>query len=169
MHEKLFKGLQEERMKETLVFFLRLLAFSVPLYLIMIFADLYPLQVLVAGHSFRIMEGLGLSPQIQGPLMRVGDFHFFISRDSTAWKSMLFLGALVFAVPSIGWKRRLAGLGGIPVIYLGNLGRVAGIVLAERAWGMEAAMALHDWLWRIGLIALVLGIWLAWLMWARRS
>lgn len=161
---------QQERLKDTLVFFLRLMVLAAPLYFIIFFVDLYPLQVLVAGNSFVVMEAMGLSPSMNGPEMQVGDFRFFISKDSTGWKSMLFLGALMLAVPGVLWKRRALGLlVGIPLIYLGNLGRVVGIVVAEQAWGRAAALLVHDYLWRFGLIALVLGIWLFWFRWTRRD
>ena len=171
MWEKIFrKGLDpgQERLKETMVFFVRLMALALPLYAVLFFADLYPLQAVVAGQSFWLLQAAGLSPAIEGVAMQVGDFSFFISRDSTGWKSMMFLGALVFAVPGVARGRRLLGiLVGIPLVYLGNLGRVVGIVLAEQAYGLEAAMLVHDYLWRFGLVALVLGIWLLWFRWAR--
>jgi len=161
---------QQERMKDTMAFFLRLMVFAVPLYLIVFFADLYPLQAAVAHNSFVVLEGMGLSPSIQGAEMAVGNFHFFISKDSTGWKSMLFLGALVFAVPGVFLRKKLLGvLIGIPIIYLGNLGRVVGIVLTEQAYGFEAAMLVHDWLWRFGLIALVLVVWLVWFKLSRAN
>ena len=81
---------------------------------------------------------------------------------------MLFLFALIFAVPAISLRKRILGLIiGIPIIWLGNLGRVAGVVLAQGAWGREGAMLIHDWLFQAGLVTLVLGIWLAWLLWAK--
>ena len=81
---------------------------------------------------------------------------------------MVFLGAMVLAVPAVAWKRRAIGLAiGIPLIYLGNLARIVGIVLAEQAWGYEAAIVTHDWLWRFGLVAIVLGIWILWMRWAK--
>lgn len=161
---------REERLKDTVVFFTRLIVMAAPLYAIIFFVDLYPLQAMIAGHSFLLLEGIGLSPQLDGVGMIVGDFHFFISKDSTAWKSLLFLAALVVAVPGIAWRKRAWALGlGIPLVYLGNLGRVVGIVLTEQAFGQAAALAVHDYLWRFGLIALVLGIWLVWLKKARRG
>ena len=161
---------EQERLKDTLVFFLRLLICALPLYFIILFVDLYPFQVLVAQNSFFILEGMGFSPSLQGAQMQVGDFSFFISKDSTGWKSMLFLGALVFAVPGVLFKKRVIGLLiGIPLLYLSNMGRVVGIVMAEQAYGFETAMLTHDYLWRFGLVALVLGVWLIWFRWARRG
>lgn len=170
MLERFLKNLtpEQERLRDTLEFFVRLMILALPLYGIIFFVNLFPLQALVAGHSFILLEGMGLAPTIQGAGIQVGDFPFFISKDSTGWKSMLFLGALILAVPGIRWRKRWLGLLiGIPLIYVGNLGRVIAIVLAEQAWGFEAAILIHDWLWRFGLIALVMGIWLAWFYWTR--
>ena len=165
---KLSVRLGDGRLKETWMFFLRMIVLALPLYFGILFVDLYSFQAITAYNSFQVMEGMGLHPSIEGPMMSVGDFNFFISKDSTGWKSMVFLGAMVLAVPAVAWKRRAIGLAiGIPLIYLGNLARIVGIVLAEQAWGYDAAIVTHDWLWRSGLVAIVLGIWILWMRWAK--
>lgn len=161
---------EEERLKDTFMFFSRLLLFALPLYIVIFFVDLSFFQVIVAQQSFFIFQGIGLSPAIQGMEMQVESFHFFISKDSTGWKSLLFFAALICAVPGIKKNKRVIGIvAGLPILHLGNIGRVVGIVLVEQAYGLDAAMLAHDYLWRFGLIALVLGCWLIWLWWARRA
>ena len=153
----------DERLRETLVFFLRLLVLAVPLYGLLFFADLYPLQLAVASSSAWLLESAGFLVVQEGISLTVGGFWFFISPDSTAWKSMLFLGALIVAVPGIAWRKRLLGVGvGIVLIFIGNLGRVLSIVFTEQAFGLETAMLVHDVGWRFGLVGLVLAIWLVW-------
>ena len=77
---------------------------------------------------------------------------------------------MLFAVPGIALRKRLWGLVfGLPTVWIGNIGRVVGVVLAEDAYGKAAALMIHDYLWQLGLIALVLGIWAVWMYWARRS
>lgn len=159
--------LKENKHYPVLIFLLRLLALAIPLYLVIWFANLYPLQVIVAQHSRFILGTMGFDVIIDGFNMRVGDFQFFISEDSTGWKSMMLLFALIFAIPKIAWKKRLIGLLGIPLIYIGNLGRVISIVLAEKTMGFEAAMTVHDLGWRLGLVVLVLILWVIWLKWAK--
>lgn len=159
---------QEQQLKDTFQFFLRLMVLAAPLYFILLFVDVIGLQLAVAYHSFLLMQFLGWEPMIQGADMVVGDFAFFISKDSTGWKSLLFLGALILAVPKIGIVKRLWGLGiGLVLVYLGNITRVVGIVAAEQVWGQETAIFIHDVWWRFGLVAMVLGIWLLWYQWAR--
>lgn len=163
-------NIDEERLKSTLYFLVRLLVLSIPLYIVVLFQlDLTPLQNAVAGQSQYLLQLLGFGVTREGPLISAvwgsGEpFKFLISPDSTGWKSLLFLSALVLAVPGIRWRKRLWGLViGLPLVWAGNLVRVLAIVLVERDWGIEAAMAVHDYLWRFGLMALVLGIWLVWL------
>jgi exosortase/archaeosortase family protein len=65
----------------------------------------------------------------------------------------------------VSMKRRVLGLVlGIPAIWLGNLGRVVGVVMAKDVWGIENAMLVHDWVFQAGLIVIVLGIWIIWLL-----
>jgi exosortase/archaeosortase family protein len=171
------------------MFLVRLVLLSAPLYLVVGFSiSLYPMQLAVAGQSAWILESMGYSVQQEGAYLMVSgggpvqDFHFIVSEDCTGWKSMLFLFALILAVPAkaLGqglrsrrtaiWKRRGLGLlAGIPVIWLGNLGRVVGVVLAERSHGAETAMLIHDYLWQLGMIAMVLAVWACWLFYARKK
>jgi exosortase/archaeosortase family protein len=91
-------------------------------------------------------------------------FSFYLNEDCTAWKSILFLFALIFAVPAISLRKRLVGLGlGIPILWLGNQARILGVVLTERATNVQFAIFTHDYFWRVFLIFLVLGLWLAWM------
>lgn len=180
---------RQHRLWQTLEFLARLIILSLPLYLIIgLGVSLYPLQLAAAGQSGWILDAMGYSVRQEGAYLTVSgggpvqDFPFYVNEDCTAWKSMLFLFALILAVPAttlgLGhrpsqtavWRRRGLGLlVGIPVIWLGNLGRVVGVVLAERSYGVETALLIHDYWWQFGLIALVLVIWAGWLFYARRK
>jgi exosortase/archaeosortase family protein len=144
------------------------------------------MQETVAMQSAWVLESMGFSAYQQGEFITVSEkvrvpehgpgtgsrepFYFMINQDCTGWKSMLFLFALIFAVPGVMLGRRLWGLlFGLVVIWVGNIARVVGVVLAERAHGVQAAMLIHDYLWQAGLIALVLGLWLIWMAWVRRE
>jgi exosortase/archaeosortase family protein len=159
---------KQQKLWQTLLFFSRFMVLSVPLYIILMFGiDLSFLQYLVAINSYWMFKFLGFPVILNGFGLIVGTvnpFVFFITQDCTGWKSMLFFFALVFAVPKIPWKKRMLGLGlGIPLIWLGNLGRILGVVLVERVYGVETALITHDYIWRLGLIALVLLLWIVWL------
>ncbi len=155
----------EQKLWLTLQFFLRLLILSIPLYFVLLFlADMTALQLLVAGNSAWLLSLSGWQVIQEGPLLNLGTFSFLISPDCTGWKSMLFLFALLFAVPRIQNKKRFLGLViGIPLVWAGNLGRIVMTVLVQDMYGLEAAGFVHDYLWRMGLAVLVLLIWGVWL------
>lgn len=171
--EKLDK--RNENLYKTLVFFSRLLILSIPLYIILTFAiDLGFLQNIVATQSFWTLSFTGFAVAQDGPALSVGledptrqPFDFVISEDSTGWKSMLFFAALVIAVPEVHRRKRLIGLALLPIVWFGNLFRIWIIVMIERVYGLQAAMLAHDYMWRIGLIILVVGLWLIWLRYVK--
>jgi exosortase/archaeosortase family protein len=158
----------QERLWKTLQFIVRFTLFSIPLYLILwLNVGMMPLQSLVAGHAAWAIDALGYGVSREGLFLSVGQaspFIFLISEDCTGWKSMLAFIALVISTLCVTFKKRALGIAiGIPLIYLGNLARILLVVVIEAAYGYEAALFFHDWLWQAGLIALVLVLWLAWL------
>lgn len=161
---------EQRKMWDTLMFLLRLIILSVPLYLVLwLNVSLLPIQYLVAGQSEWVLGVIGLHATRDNLILNVGTgspFTFFIGPDCTGWKSMLAFVALVFATLGASMKKRLSGIiAGIPLIYLGNLLRIVVVVLIERGFGFEAAVIFHDWLWQAGLIFIVLFVWLVWLKW----
>ena len=159
---------QQERLWETFIFLAKVLVLSIPLYLIIIFSvSLYPFQALDASVSSGILTALGYHVTQEGATVTVGGskpFSFFLTEDCTAWKSFLFLFALIFAVPKIPLRSRLSGLGlGIPVLWLGNQARVVGVVLTQQATSVQFAMLTHDYFWKAFLVLLVLVVWLLWM------
>jgi exosortase/archaeosortase family protein len=164
-----FSG-RQERLWETLLFLIKILVFAIPLYLILTFQGiLYPLQGMVSHNVYLVLTSLGFDVVREGFFIGIqgeNPFVFTISEDCTGWKSMLFLTALVVAVPNIMWRKRAIGLAfGIPLIYLGNLLRILLIVQVQQAYGIGFASLVHDYLWQAGLISLVLLIWVSWLIW----
>lgn len=173
--KKMNKG--QKRLLESLEFLIRLLILAIPLYIIIwLGVSLIPIQAVVASQSGWVLEGMGFQvKQDQNFVTSLspGDphpFQFMINDDCTGWKSMLFLFALVFAVPAVTTSKRLWALVfGIPIIWVANIGRVVGVVLAEEAYGVNTALMIHDYLWQLGLIIVVLGIWFVWIKWAENE
>ncbi len=162
----------QQKLFWTFIFLVRLLVLSIPLYFVLTFGNLYVLQIIVAGQTNYILTSLGFPASQNEFTLHVSSnqpFTFFISEDSTGWKSMLFFFSLIMAVPDIGKqkiklsKRAIALLIGIPIIWIGNLLRVLGIVLVQQGYGFGAAMLFHDYVYRVGLVALVLVLWFVWL------
>jgi len=166
---------ENKQLYKTMIFLWRLMLLSIPLYVVLTFAiDLGFLQNIVATQSFWMLSFTGLTVAQDGPSLTVGlddeyqqPFYFIISEDSTGWKSLLFFTALVIAVPEIHNRKRIIGLCLLPAVWIGNLFRIWIIVMIERSYGFEAAMIAHDYLWRVGLIVLVVGLWLLWLKYVK--
>jgi exosortase/archaeosortase family protein len=163
-----------KRLWSTFQFLARFAVLALPLYLILeLGISLYVLQLAVADHMYWLFTAWGFPIMQDGILFTLaGDspFSFVISQDCIGWKSMLLLFALIVAVPKISNKRRALGLViGIPLIWIGNLSRIFGIVWAQQTWGTETALFLHDILWQLGLSLLVIVIWSVWLFWRPQS
>ncbi len=158
----------QRKLLATLVFMLKLLAFAVPLYIVMSLPGLLlPLQEAVSANVHSLLGLIGFDVVRDGFSMASGDIAFFVSEDCTGWKSMLLLTALIFAVPGAGMRKRIAGVAlGVTAVYLGNLARIIAVVLAWKAFGPGFAGLVHGYFWQAGLILLVLAVWIAWLAWA---
>jgi len=161
----------QQRLWKVFVFLLRLVILSIPLYAIITFSvDLSFMQNIAAGNTYWMLNYAGYSvTQQHTAITVVGDsgdpFMFLIGEDCTAWKSMLFFFALVFAVSGARMKKRLLGLViGIPLIWIGNLARIFMIVSIQQSFGLDAAMLFHTIFWQIGLVALVLVLWGFWFL-----
>ena len=157
-------------MKDALIFLLRLIAFSLPLFLFATFSmDLTPVQHVVSSQAAWALRMMGYDVAENGLILSVGSgasFTFLIGTDCTGLKPMLAYLALVLAAMGTGLRRKALGLAiGLPMVYAGNIARIIAVVLIERAYGLKAAMVFHDWLWQAGLISLVLAVWLVWLRW----
>ena len=101
----------QKRMLGVLEFLVRVCLLALPLYLVIwLGIDLYPLQAAVASQAAWLLQAAGYHVVRDGTGLTVGSFQFFIIPDCTGWKSMLFLFALVFAVPGISMRKRFWGL-----------------------------------------------------------
>jgi len=162
---------RQKKLMEILLFLLKILIFAIPLHFILVFPGiLFPFQEMVSMNVHFLLNFMGLEAARDGFLLTIAGgnpFVFFISGDCTGWKSVLFLTALIFAVPGVLRKKRFIGLAaGMPLIYAGNIIRILVVVGTQQAFGTSAANLIHDYLWQAGLIALVLVIWISWLVWA---
>jgi exosortase/archaeosortase family protein len=165
---------QQRRMLGLEKFLLRLVALAVPVYLIITLGvDMTLLQSEVARESQWLLQSMGFVSASQGTGVAVdfggiAPFFFTITADCTGWKAMLFLVALVIAVPRRTWKARIACIApGVAALWLVNLSRVAVVVWSYSAYGYRTAMLVHDYFWQIGLGAAALAIWAVWLVLAR--
>ncbi len=157
----------QQRLRRVLVFLLRLIILSLPLYMVITFSvNLLFMQQAVAGNVLWVLNSAGYSAAQDGISITIEGgqpFTFLITEDCTAWKSMLFFFALVFAVSGVLLKKRLlALLIGLPLIWVCNILRIFVIVGVQQSYGLEAAMFWHNVTWQAGLITLILVLWGVW-------
>ena len=148
---------REEQYWDAFVFLVRLLVLAIPLYVILALPGiLYPLQLWTVDVTISLLGWLGLSATADGTWITIhyaNPFTFIINEDCTGWKSIMLLFALIFAVRGARLKSRLAGLAlGTAAILTANMLRILGVIYAERLWGQDFALLLHDIAFRYGLV-----------------
>lgn len=146
---------------------------AIPLYVI-IFLDLswVPLQNFLAYVTVVIMKSFNYNVAVDGYSI----FTFIcgeldkidVSWDSTGWKSLYTLASLTLAV-SYPMKKKLKFLAvALPAVFLINILRIVSTIALSPAFGCENFHnifdIIHTTLWREGLILVVVGIWVGWLL-----
>ncbi len=164
-------GKEQKRLWQTLLFLLKILMLAVPLYLIIeLNIPLNPLQEAVSRNLTLLLNLFGFNVIRDGFSLSVNGFIFYVSEDCTGWKSMLFLTALMIAFPDVETKKRIIGLVvGLPLVWIGNIGRIIILIFIDKYYGIETMMVAHDYFWQLGLISLVLMIWLVWIWIIKRQ
>ena len=157
------------KFRDAVVFLILLNIFAIPLY-VALFTNFSfaPLQELNAKMLYWTLKVFGFKATIDGY-----DVELFggmnaqmieISWDSTAWKSMYALAALVIATPILQLSHRIkVALLGVGIIFVLNYIRVSTTILASVFFGFNTFDLIHGLLWREGMILAVLAIWMLWM------
>lgn len=160
MNEKEISGL-----KSVLWFLVKLNIIAIPLYLITYFGYSLPqLQDVWAAALSQSLVSLGYHTSLSGHLIGVAIGNDIIgidlSWDSTGWKSLYALTALVFAsgICSLRGKLRFLAFG-LPLIAFLNLLRIDTSTVILLNFGKESFNFFHGLLWEVMMVALVLAIW----------
>jgi exosortase/archaeosortase family protein len=162
------KFLDNRKLLATLEFFVKLLLFAIPLYVILIFnLSFGPLQAVVRDLAAWLIGAAGMQPTVAGSVISIplagGNWGAAISWDCTGWKSMLVFLALVFATPR-SMRDRAKGLAiFLPLIFIVNIVRIAFMFYFVQTAGLAYFDLVHAVIWSWGLIAVVLVCWLVWL------
>lgn len=91
-----------------------------------------------------------------------------IDLDCTGISLVLVYASLVLAYP-LGIKRKSIGLvAGIPVIAAANMARLVAVAQLSGPLSDEGFVFVHDYLFKIAMVAVVLVLWVIYLAWARR-
>jgi exosortase/archaeosortase family protein len=166
------KGLNKEQRKLLFIFIflIRFLILVIPLYLIIFFGNLSTLAVLEARQvsfflnlsktkSFVEMKDNIVILNVENMRNKL-----IIDDACTGYRSILAFIALVLAVPKVENKKRFYALIiGLPLIYVINIFRIYSTILIALKFGEEKLEFVHTFLWREGLILLILILWIFWL------
>ena len=155
-----------------LMFLIRFNIFALPLYAILLSgAKFEPLMQLTTQLAFAVLRLTGIQAQLSGSIISVpvndGTFGAYVSWDSTGWKSMLALAALIFAT-SFSLRKKLFGMLLLPVVYLVNILRIWFMFFVATVNAAYFDIA-HLTIWSWGLILTILALWIVWMKWATRT
>lgn len=152
--------------RRALVFLVKFNLFSIPLYIIILtgFQSNF-LMELTTGITISFLHATGIETAMHADIITVpvkdGFFGAFVSWDSTGWKSMLALFALIFAA-EFPLRKKLLGLVLIPVVYATNIVRIWFMFFISTVNTNYFALA-HLTVWSWGLIFTVLLLWVLWM------
>jgi len=91
-----------------------------------------------------------------------------IDPDCTGITLVMIYAALVLAYP-LNWKRKVLGLSlGVPVILVANLARLLGVAQLSGLLSDRPFLFVHDYLFKIVMMAVVIAAWAVYLSAARR-
>jgi len=143
---------------------------AIPMYVILL-ADIafLPLQEFLAALTAGALQLQKIPAASSGSFITLVDAdnnlrNVQISFDSTGWKSMYALAALVIATPLPNLKRKLRFLVvGLPAVFMLNFLRVWSTLWYSYVYGWQNFDVIHTFLWREGLIAIVVLFWFFWL------
>ncbi len=157
---------KRKNLYRVLMFFVRLNILAIPLYL-----------VLQAGYqsaflmdattvlAYRLVKA-SMPAEMQGGIITIpvenGVWGARVSWDSTGWKSMLAVAALIFAT-DFPFRKKALGLVLIPLVYAANVLRIWLMFFAVRQYGIEYFSLFHTVIWSWGLIFTILVLWVAWM------
>lgn len=166
--QELREGLDERNkvLFDTLDFLVRLMVLAAPFY-VLLWKGWNPvwLRTLNAAISHTILTLVGVETGHIGTFVAGEAIVVDVSVDSTGWKSMIAVTALMLA--TVGEKMRKRAYGiivGLTIVFIGNIARITSMMYAVEVYGADYEF-IHTFLWRWGLTILVFVVWVLWLHW----
>lgn len=150
------------------MFLVKLNALAIPLYLIIYFNVSYPpLQNFVASAASSLFSFFGENSSQNMQFVSLVDggkiLHSEVTWESTGWKSVYALAALVIATPFVSLRKKFNFLvAALPAIFAINFLRIVTTIQASFTFGLVYFDLIHTQLWRVTIIAAVVGLWLYW-------
>lgn len=159
------KKVLKKKFSQIIRFLIVFNLFLIPLYTILWLNLSYqPLQNFLASSTAYVLKTRGFNVKVDGStinlflglqLQRIQ-----ISWDSTGWKSMYTLIALVLATPTFKLAKRFTFLlYSVPTIFFLNFLRIVTTILFAINYGFEYFELLHMLIWREGMILAVVILW----------
>jgi len=152
-------------LKSTVWFVLKLNMLAVPLYLMVYLNVTWPaFQDIWASGLAQSLGSLGYDTALSGHTIGVKNdqslYQIELSWDSTGWKSLYAMSALVLAsgAGSMGQKMRFLAFA-LPLVAFLNLLRLVTTSLAYLEYGLPAFELVHGFLWSAIMVALVIFLW----------
>jgi len=166
--------IDKKQLKTVAWFLIKFNLLAIPMYLILYFnVSMQPLQLFFAQALANGLNSLGYktyfieSPISTIPLISISGTNaqpIYVSTDSTGWKSLYALTALVLATPNKKTKKRVKFLAiALPSIFIINYLRMLTTILICLRFGFKYFDFVHGFLWSWGLISAILVLWFMWL------
>jgi len=149
-------------------FVVKLNILVIPLYILLaVDFSLLPLQNFLALALGNTLNFLGYPTVVEGiDIGTVFNFilaKFRITMDCTGWKSMYLLIALAIATPAKQMKRLKFLVITLPFLFIVNFIRILTTIILAFQYGFQYLDIVHTFLWREGMIFVVLAVWFIWL------
>ena len=153
---------RQKRLLDTFKFLLKLTILSIPLYILSAI-EWNPifLRSLNASIVTEILSLLGLNVENTGTFILLEDLTIDVSTDSTAWKSMLAVAALVLATDFKILSKLKGVFIGVLTVFTANLVRISSMAYLVTVYNIDYEF-IHTFLWRWGLMSIVFGYWIIW-------
>ena len=109
----------------------------------------FPLRMLVTHASVGIGHALGIEVVRNGTqILGAGGFNFDVAPACSGIRSLTALTALTtiygFLTFKAAWKRALMVFIAVPLAVIGNVARIAGVIVTAEAFGEKAGLKFHD-------------------------
>jgi len=114
-----------------------------------------------------LVRGVGIPVTVVGNQMALASRILQIDVDCTALAIAAVYVALVVAYPLAVRTKMLALVVGIPVIAVTNLLRLVAVAVASEHLSPALFSFVHDYLFKVVMVLVVVGLWAAWLEIAR--
>ncbi len=157
---------RNEKLRTVLKFLVKFNLFAIPLYLILFSGYQSRLLMDVTTDISYAAIKAAMPAERSGPNMIIpvegGFWSAYVSWDSTGWKSMLALFALIFAT-DFSLRKKMLGLVFIPLVYAVNILRIWFMFFFVHNYGTGIFPLVHATVWSWGLIITILVLWVAWM------